>query len=371
MPDLFKNLFSKDLMHNVSESITQVNCDFDKDDFLSKIFIETWEKMEFKERMHHIAIVVREQLSDDYKDCVDELYLMIANLKSSGADKIKFAELAYVFIPDIIEKYGIGDFETSVASFEVITPFTTCEFAVRPFIIKYQDRMLDKVQEWTKHENEHVRRLASEGSRSRLPWGMAIKSLKSNPEPVLPILEALKNDSSAYVRKSVANNLNDISKDNPETVVEIAKQWKENTKETDWIVKHACRTLLKSGNNEVLQLFGFAPPDKIELTDFVLNRDSIKIGDELEFSFTLNNLSSNSEKVRLEYAVYYMKKNGSQSKKVYKISEKEYAANSASRVTRKQSFKVVTTRKFHVGQHMLSVIINGKEIEERTFDLNI
>lgn len=371
MADLFKNLFSEELITQTGQALQQVNCDFDQSQFEQQVFDKGWEDREFKERMHHIADVVRLHLSDEFKDVVQELYVMIAYLKSSGADKVKFAELAYVFIPDIIEKYGIDYFEISVAAFEIITPFTTCEFAVRPFIIKYQDKMLDKVQEWTKHENEHVRRLASEGSRSRLPWGMAIQSFKRNPEPVLPILEALKNDSSEYVRKSVANNLNDISKDNPETVVEIAKQWKGNTKETDWIVKHACRTLLKSGNSEVLQLFGFAPPDKIELNDFVLNSNTIKIGDELEFSFTLNNLSSKSEKVRLEYAIYYMKKNGSLSKKVYKISEKEYLANSVSKVARKQSFKVVTTRKFHVGEHVLSVIINGKEVEERTFDLKI
>ncbi|MGQ1788450.1 DNA alkylation repair protein [Saccharicrinis sp. GN24d3] len=371
MAELFKNLFSKELMCNVSESIAHVNCDFYKQDFLSKIFIESWEEMEFKERMHHIAMVVRTQLSDDFNECVNELYLMITYLKSSGADKFKFAELAYIFIPDIIEKYGMEHFDTSVVAFEAITPFTSCEFAVRPFIIQYQDEMLDKVMEWTKHENEHVRRLASEGSRSRLPWGMAIQSLKSNPEPVLPILEALKNDSSEYVRKSVANNLNDISKDNPETVIEVAKRWKGNTKETDWIVKHACRTLLKAGNSEVLQLFGFAPPDKIEVNDLTLINENLKMGDELEFSFSLNNLSSKSEKVRLEYAIYYMKKNGSLSKKVYKISEKEYAANSVTKVVRKQSFKIVTTRKFYVGEHILSVIINGQEIEERTFELNV
>ncbi|WP_282038348.1 DNA alkylation repair protein [Saccharicrinis aurantiacus] len=369
MADLFKNLFSEELISHTAQALQEVNCTFEKAQFQKQIFDIHWEEKEFKERMHHIADVVRSNLSDDFKDVVQELYIMIAYFKSSGADKVKFSELAFVFIPDIIEKFGINDFNISVEAFEKITPFTTCEFAVRPFIIKYQDKMLNKVQEWTKHENEHVRRLASEGSRPRLPWGMALAPLKQNPKPIMSILEALKNDSSEYVRKSVANNLNDISKDNPETVIEIAKAWIGKTKETDWIVKHACRTLLKAGNSEVLQLFGFAPPHKIELNDLTLKNESIKTGDELEFSFLLTNVSSKSEKVRLEYAIYYMKKNGSQSKKVYKISEKDYAAKSVTKITRKQSFKKVSTRKFYAGEHILSVIINGKEIEERTFEL--
>jgi 3-methyladenine DNA glycosylase AlkC len=370
MADLFKNIFSSELFEHVGNALSSLNSNFDEVEFRTQIYDFGWDKMEFKERMHHIAIVLRSHLSDDYGDCVNELYLMIDYFKNTSADKIKFSELAFVFIPDLIEKYGIDDFEVSVAAFENITPFTTCEYAVRPFIIKNEDRMLTKVLEWTKHKDENVRRLASEGSRPRLPWGIAIQSFKNNPEPIIPILEALKNDSSEYVRKSVANSLNDISKDNPQIVIDIAKRWKGKSKETDWIVKHACRTLLKAGNVEVLQLFGFCAPDNIVVNELTLQADIISIGDDLEFSFELHNQSLKKENIRLEYAIYYFKKNGTLSKKVYKISEKVYAPKSITIISRRQSFKLITTRKFHAGKHIVSIIINGIEVRKRTFELN-
>lgn len=369
MADLFKNLFSEELMAYTAQALQQVNCSFNKELFTKQIFDRHWGDREFKERMHHIADVVRLHLSDDFKDLVQELYLMIAHFKSSGADKIKYAELAYVFIPDIIEKYGIDDVDAAIEAFEIITPFTTCEFAVRPFILKYEDKMMEQMHEWTLHNNEHVRRLASEGSRPRLPWGVALAPFKQNPDAILPIVEALKNDPSEYVRRSVANNLNDISKDHPDKVMALAKAWMGHSKETDWVVKHACRTLLKAGNSEVLELFGFCYPDNIEVHNFQLTSDDVAMGSSLEFQFTLHNLSDNSEKIRLEYAIHFLKKSGVHNKKVFKISEKSYAAKSQTVVTRKQSFKPVSTRRLYAGEHIVSLIINGVTVEERTFQL--
>lgn len=370
MAELFKDLYGKQFFELFTDGLNEVIVDFNRTKFLAEIYESEWKDMEFKQRMHHIADVLKNYLSNDFPESTNQLYEIIAALKANGSDKaIKYAELAFVFIPDYIEQNGIAYFEASVIAFEKITPFTSCEFAVRPFIIKYEGKMLEKVMQWTAHKNEHVRRLASEGSRSRLPWGMAIQSLKKNPKPVLPILEALKNDPSEYVRKSVANNLNDISKDNPQTVISLAKQWKGKTKETDWVVKHACRTLLKEGNTEVMQLFGFASPDEIEVKNLCLDNDNINIGDYLEFNFQLQNHSKNDVKIRLEYAIYYRKRNGTRSKKVYKISEKNYAPKSQTIINRRQSFKLISTRKFHAGQHILSIIINGVEVDDISFEL--
>ena len=164
------------------------------------------------------------------------------------------------------------------------------------------------------------------------------------------------------MRLSVANNLNDIAKDNPEIVIDLAKKWKGESKEVDWIIKHGCRTLLKQGIPEVMELFGF---DSI--------RNNIRgLGDvykRQEFGFNLLNHSNKTIKIRLEYGIYYQKANGTLTKKVHKISEKEYAGNSTTRITRKHSFRVVTTRKFHLGLHQIAIIINGSEFEKYDFDL--
>jgi 3-methyladenine DNA glycosylase AlkC len=291
---------------------------------------------------------------------------MIEQLQKEGT---KEDSLEYMFFPDFIEVYGIGDYKNSIKAIEKITQFTSCEFGVRPFLIKYPKKGIQQMMKWTSHKHPMVRRLSTEGCRPRLPWAMAIPFLKKDPSPIIPILEKLKDDSSESVRRSVANNLNDISKDNPDVVIGLAKKWFEKNKELDWVVKHACRTLLKQGNQEVMKLFGFGDVGKIKIENFQILTPKVKIGEALEFTFQLKNTSSNPSKLRLEYGLYYQKQNGSLSKKVFKISEKIYPEKSATTINRKQSFRVITTRKFHKGLHQVSIIINGHEFEQYDFEL--
>lgn len=277
--------------------------------------------------------------------------------------------LEYMFLPDYIETYGINDYEHSVKCMEFVTRFTSCEFAVRPFIVKYGDRMLDQMQRWSLHENHHVRRLASEGSRPRLPWAIALPKLISDPVPLLPILENLKNDPSDYVRRSVANSLNDISKDHPEIVISIAKKWGGLSKETDDLIKHACRTLLKQGNHTILKHFGVSANSNIVISKFIIHTPFVCVGDGLDFSFEVINKDSKNLNLRIEYGVYYLRNNGRHSKKVFKISERQLHPLQKIEINRKQSFKPITTRRFYPGQHQLSIIINGEEKAIRAFEL--
>ena len=250
-----------------------------------------------------------------------------------------------------------------------ITQFVSCEFAVRPFIIRYEKEMLAQMHKWSNHEHEMVRRLASEGSRPRLPWGMAIASLKKDPAPIMPLLENLKNDDSETVRRSVANNLNDISKDNPELVIKTTKNWYGKSSKTDRLLKHGCRTLLKQGNLEVMELFGVAYNEDMKVADFKILTPQVKIGEYVTFKFKVLNTANEPLQIRLEYGLYYQKANGTLSKKVFKISEKTYPENSVTEIIRKQSFKLITTRKFHLGQHQVSIIVNGKEFDALDFEL--
>jgi 3-methyladenine DNA glycosylase AlkD len=193
--------------------------------------------------------------------------------------------------------------------------------------------------------------------------------LKRNPKPILSLLENLKNDPSEYVRRSVANNLNDIAKDNPDFVIQIAKQWKGISKETESILKHGCRTLLKQGNSEVLKFFGLIDNPKVELINFKIKTKEIRRGDNLEFSFSIQNNDTKTQFIRLEYAIYYLRKNGQLSKKVFKISERHLNPSDIIVIHRKQSFKIITTRQFYSGQQKLSIIVNGQERVIDTFEL--
>lgn len=221
---------------------------------------------------------------------------------------------------------------------------------------------------WSQHENYLVRRLASEGSRPRLPWAIALKQYKQNPTGILPILHQLIADPTEIVRRSVANNLNDIAKDNPLVVIDFVKEYLGKSEQFDRTLKHASRTLLKQACPDILALFGYDSTG-IELTDFQILTKDVNFGEHAMFSFALKNTATMNKKIRLEYGLYYLKKNGQLSKKVFKISERILAANELHQVVRKQSFKAISTRVFYPGKHQVSIILNGKEFEAKDFEL--
>jgi 3-methyladenine DNA glycosylase AlkC len=217
--------------------------------------------------------------------------------------------------------------------------------------------MLDQMLKWSIDPNEHVRRLASEGSRPRLPWGLAVPALKQNPEQTLQILDNLKEDDSLYVRKSVANHLNDISYIHPDIVLKIANEWHGKNKNTDWIIRHACRSLLKKGNKQALSLFGYEDDNAVKIENLIVDHDHIFIGDSIEFSFIIS--SEKPLNVRVEYGIDYVKARGHRNRKVFMIKGIEMEQGDRTSITRRHSFKDLTTRKHYKGTHTLSIIVNG------------
>ncbi|MGV3541238.1 MAG: DNA alkylation repair protein [Rufibacter sp.] len=327
-------------------------------EFQRQIFTNGWENKELKERMRHTAQVLHHFLPKHFPEAVQVILQTIEQLKSQ---RFPVRHVEFMFFPDYVELYGLEDLEISMKAMEKITQFISCEFAVRPFLLKYPQQMMAQMLAWSQHEHQAVRRFASEGCRPRLPWAMALPFLKKDPLPILPILENLKADPSEFVRRSVANNLNDISKDNPALVLELLAHWKGQTPETDWVVKHGCRTLLKQGHTEVLKYFGYEGGTQLALQDFKVLTPEVALGKDLLFSFVLQNTSELPQKVRLEYGVYYQKANQSLARKVFKISEREVAPVEQVTITCKQSFKFITTRKFYTGPHRVSLIVNGQE----------
>jgi len=374
----FKNMWNERFFGDFMQALKEVMGDFDERQFISQVIDDEWENKELLQRGRHITTVLKDFLPADYQKAIAVIIELIACLKKTPYWEAivqnsligKFGlSLEYGILGEFVGLYGLDDYETSVKAIEEITQFTSCEGPVRPFIMKYPRETMNQMLLWSKHENQWVRRLSSEGCRPRLPWSMALSELKKNPTPIIPILENLKDDPSDFVRLSVANNLNDIAKDNPEIVIGLARKWQGLSKNTDWVIKHGCRTLLKQGRTEVMNLFGFDAQKSIGIADFQVLTPKVNIGSSLEFRFKLLNNSPNETMIRLEYGIYYQKANGTLSKKVHKISEKEYEANSVTPITRKHSFKVVTTRVLHPGLHQVSVILNGKEFEKYDFEL--
>ncbi len=353
-------------MQNFTSCMIEVDSQVDQKAILSSIFDSTYKDLELKERMRRITESLQSNLNGSFGQ---NLELLMASADLFLKQEQKLVGLELMFMPDFIETFGLNEFNTSVKAMEKVTTYMSCEFAVRPFIIQYGDDMMQKMYSWSESENHHVRRLSSEGCRPRLPWAMALPDFKKDPSPVLPILERLKSDESEYVRRSVANNLNDIAKDHPDLVLKTSKKWMCRSKETDALVKHAMRTLLKSNYPGSMELFGYAAPGEIAVKNFSVVTSEIRIGDKIEFRFKIVNTSKKIKKVRLEYAIHFLLANGKNTKKVFKISEREMKPGEKLSVNRKHSFRIITTRTYYPGTHYVSAIVNGTEEEKKAFEL--
>jgi len=361
MSNLLKDMYNYDSIREFALNIQSVYPSFQVDEFIESTMDETWQDLELKARGRQITTNLRKYLPDDYKDVISVL------------DKIAASHLGFfgIILPDFVEVYGLDEenIELSIGAMERYTQYSSSEFAVRPFIINYEERMMKQMYDWSKHENEHVRRLSSEGCRPQLPWAQALPKYKNDPTPVLPILEQLKTDPSLYVRKSVANNLNDISKTHPDLVADLAKKWYGKNKNTDWIVKHGCRTLLKKGNRDVLAIFGYHDADSIDVKDFTLENTSISIGEDINFSFVIK--VKEPTKIKLEYGIDYVKANGKRNRKIFQISEVSLKENENKTYTKKHSFADLSTRKHYPGIHSITLIVNGVEQSKIDFDLDV
>ncbi len=273
-----------------------------------------------------------------------------------------------MIFPDFVECKGMDYWELSLPALAFFTTLCSSEFAIRPFLAKDPERALQYLYKWAEDENHHLRRLASEGCRPRLPWAMSLPVFKKDPTPLLGILETLKDDPELYVRKSVANNLNDISKDHPDVVLDICESWYGQSTNTDWIVKRACRSMLKKGNTRALVLFGFGDPGHIEVDGLEFDKQSLVIGDELSFSFEIKIIGKEAHRVRLEYGVDYVKTRNKISRKIFQIKEADIEPGSHT-ISKKHSFKELSTRKHYPGQHTFTIIINGVEKATGTIHL--
>ena len=366
MPEPLKNLINNEFFVYLNSVLSQTIDNFDEKQFMNLVYDENWQNRELKDRTKHIAFALKTTLNDTYPNNVKTLLNVLNIVKQK---KITSNGIGFLFFPEFIELFGLEYYEISVKAMEEITQLMSCEFAVRQYIIKYPVEMMKQMLLWSKHPNYHVRRLSSEGCRPRLPWAVALQQLKKDPTPILPILENLKDDEVEFVRKSVANNINDISKDNPKVVLELINRWKGTSANVDWIIKHGCRTLLKSADDETYKFFGLTDNSNCTIEDFAIEKETLKIGDKLSFAFNVVNHGNEPVKLRLEYAVYYMKSNGKQNRKLFKISESIIKPKDRVNYKREQSFKNFTTRKHYLGEHKISIIINGKENEALTFNL--
>jgi len=349
MPEKLKDtLIPTNQVLKLAEAIQSVYPQFEVDEFIGLVLDSDWIGLELKQKMRHIAVCLKLKLPVNYLESIQILEQIAPQFKG-------FIALSF---SDFVECYGLDDWDISMNALSRFTSSCTSEFAVRPFLDKDPLRAMEYFYRWAEDENQHIRRLASEGCRPRLPWGIGLPKFKKDPALIIPILEKLKNDQEEFVRRSVANNLNDISKDHPLLVLDLLEAWKGQSPEIDRIIKHACRTMLKDGNKRALVLFGFANPDQLQVYSLSADKQKLKIGDQLQFSFILSNNSGKPQKVRLEYRIHYVKSNGKTSAKIFQISEGKFPPGEHA-ISKKQAFTDFTTRTHFAGEHRLEIVVNG------------
>ena len=280
MAEQLKYLYNEKFVEQLSASINSYFKEFQKDEFYSAIFDNNWDDLELKQRMRHISTIMYDYLPSDYEESINILKHTYPHMFDEGI------RLENIIFQDYVEVYGLDDWDISMDALECFTRNCSSEFAIRQFIVKDEEKAMKQMLIWAKSNDHELRRLASEGCRSRLPWAIALPSFKKDPTKVLEVLELLKDDESKYVQKSVANNINDISKDNVDIVIDLVKRWQGFSKNRDWILKHGSRTLLKASNSEILELFDYKNPASLKIENFTCS-EIVKEGEEVNFSFDI------------------------------------------------------------------------------------
>lgn len=371
MAEPLKNIYDGDFLEKFADIVQKGWEHFDEGAFIGRVRSGNWAALELKERIRRITEALGASLPQDYEEALAILYRV--DEQCTG--------FPYLFFPDFVEVFGREErhFGKSMEALARFTCRSSSEFAVRPFILEHPERMIPQLTEWAAHPSEHVRRLASEGSRPRLPWGQSLPLFKRDPQPLLPILEALKNDESLYVRRSVANNLNDIAKDHPALVLQVAESWLGQTPETDWIVRHACRTLVKKGDRKVMALFGYAPSGEddsaalVTETAISLSNEIVPFGGETSIRYHFRTRQdgggTGTLKLRVEYGIDFVKSGGKTSLKRFLLSDREYAIGEQGEGVRTHRFADLTTRKHYPGEHAVTLWVNGVEVARTSLTL--
>ena len=333
---------------------------FDRDGFLAAVLTEDFFARELKDRMARVAQVLHDFMPDDYSATTEVFIEAAPRLKT-------FLNLCLM---SYIEQFGLDDLKTSVKAMESMTQYSSAEFAIRPFMNRYTQQMIPVLHRWAASPNEHVRRLAAEGSRPRGVWTAHIDAFRKDPAPVIELLDKLRTDASLYVRKAVANNLNDISKDHPDEVIKVATRWKrEGNAHTDWIVRHACRSLIKQGDKRVFPLLGFAASPKVRVVDLSLKPKQITIGDSAELSCVIHSEATKVQKLSIDYRLHFRSKRGWTTSRVFKLSEKSLSKDGSLPIKTRRSFRNTSTRTHYAGPHKLELIINGTVYQTLEFTL--
>lgn len=349
----FKDLYGADCARILSQAL-------DLPDFSADV-AQRVPDLEMKDRILLLATCLRERLPADYVETVNRLTSPVPDIEA----------WALAPVARFIEEFGLDHPEASLAAIARLTPHYTGEFAIRPFLREHPEPTMAAVLECRRSPDEHLRRLASEGIRPRLPWAAHYAPFKHDPAPLIDALSPLIADPSKYVRTSVANNLNDVSKDHPQLAVETARDWLERSPvpETEWIVAKGLRTLIKRGDPAALELLGAGASEHVTIGNVCMTPRDITLGEHAVIEADVRNASDMTRTVIVDYRMHFLKKNGERRPTTFKLTKVTVAPGETARVRKRHVFREVTTRVYYPGTQAVSLTANGSESEAVEFQL--
>ncbi len=365
MRDIF---FNETGVRTLAANLHRVWPDFDEKAFVKAVMARLPE-LGLNERNYLIRDTLRAQLPTDVSKAIDLLVRSLGPEEPHEGSE-SYTSFYVMSLCAFVAEYGLDQPDRSLAALREMTKRFSAEFAIRPFLDRHTAPTLATLKQWAHDPHPQVRRLVSEGSRPRLPWGSRLHGFVRDPRPVLELLELLKEDDVLFVRRSVANNLNDIAKDHPDRVVDTLRRWQKSKHPgTKWLVKHALRTLLKQGHPEALELLGYPVNVKIAVRDLTVQPRRIKTGEAITFRFRVESKADRAQPLMIDYVLHYRKANGQTAPKVFKLTTRTLAARAVETIEKKHSFKPIGIRPYYPGEHTVEIQINGRSFGRVNFVL--
>ncbi len=369
MPEPLKNHFGTDVPGTIAAMVSAVHPGFATAAFVRDA-LQDYEELELMPRGRHIAHALHRHLPQDYPKAVA---ILVASAAQPVARVVRSGMDGFLFMPHMfyIAEYGLAHFEPSMRALFTLTPRFTAEFAIRAFLEHHAERTLRQLEIWTYDPSEQVRRLVSEGTRPRLPWAPRLPQFQRDPQPVLRLLEHLKDDPSLYVRRSVANNLNDIGKDHPQLLIDIARRWLVGTSpEREWVVRHALRWAVKQGDAGALDVLGFGSKAQVRLDEASISPAVVAPGGAVQLAFVLHSTGTRAQDLLVDLKVHYVRASGGTSAKVFKLKALQLGARDAARLQKKLSLADLSTRRHFPGVHRVEALVNGQAIPIGSFTIS-
>jgi 3-methyladenine DNA glycosylase AlkC len=358
MAEPLKNFFDARLVASIGDDIRRVFPALNHRTFVAD-GVRGLDALELIARGAHLAQVLQRHLPADYEAAVR---VLLASLGPQLEQTEGFGMAPFRYLPHVtfVARFGLDHFEASMHAQRELTQRFTAESSIRPFLVKYPEATYQRLLLWATDPNVHVRRLVSEGTRPRLPWAARLRDFQRDPQPVLELLELLKDDPERYVQRSVANNLNDIGKDHPERLVEVCERWCVGASEgRRWIVKHALRSLVKKGNRAALALLGAGARPRVSVGGVEVSPARARLGQAVTIAFEVASRARITQDLLIDYSVHFVKSNGSPRAKVFKLRRVSLPASGTVRLLVKLSFLDLTTRKHYPGLHAVHLLVNG------------